>query len=922
MSFDWLNVPGLNFNNSSSNPHIQKDEPVPPSVSFSYNQPLNNNNQQQQTQKQPPMVIPKKNNPFANYMQNTTTTTNISTPLNQHLPQMANHLTTNIHTSIQNNPPTAIIPSNGSDNNHNTNNEESYIETTEDLQVPLSLSQVQLSHEEMRTYLRWYKYITTRTHGKLVRLNDVFKFLNNFDISEKLKERIFTIFRTCKNALNIGQFFAVLRLISLAVCRSILPTRRMILEKAAVPKPKPILNSQTDGEVYEEVDEEKEESNQNKGDDSKVDFDSFTSLLLTGKSTRKRIRRKIKNAAYRNKKVRFSEHITFQEPLQENTNDSGINDKKTDDNNLSEDGPLDLSLPMDQLLKLMAERKKRNTSLISEIPSEQQETEEEREELKDMQDSLSHFKQIRGPDSVSLIPPSYLGANGLMGISAQQVPLQPLKPTSTGSANHFMRQEYNTNFGSQDYASQQTMEPLKPTATGSANYLVRSQYSGNVSANIVNNTTATNSDSNFGNLIKNDNDTQSSAPSQYNNNISNTGNSNVPQIIEPLKPTATGSANYLMKKQINTINQMDMLPNESNTVLQDLFMNFPQYKTEMQEYSQNIQSSHPQQIRQQQIPTHPLTQQSTYGSNSYGALQSNQTSSPQHTMNNATNMLTQQSTYPVTDRTNSTYLSPQHTAQQQQFPPVNIATQGSFQNNNLLSASNIAGNYFQSLLSHTPSPNASNSTLPYQSNVSQLQPQPQQHQPTMTPANTIPSRIPQQNTFNNSPNILSQQIFNGSNNNNSNNGQFTYQLHNSTQPIQHTSNFGTNSQVLYNNQPQLPQQQQKQGVQYLGNPGSQQNQIQITNTIQQSNPHKTYLSNTVQPSAPAMSVSQQNTNQSQYLEAPNQLGIYSSKNNSNSLAITGQPNNSIPNASSSDTNILGNYQALQQQVNILQNRYR
>ena len=910
MSFDWLNVPGLSSNNNnSSNPNVQKNGAPPPSVSFDFIHSLKQNNQQ------PAMVMPKKNNPFANYMQSTTTTTNTSTLLNQQLPQNANYSMTTIKSNIQNSTPMATLPSNNDTViATNNNNEESYVETNEDLQVPLSLSQLQLSHEEVRTYLRWYKYITTRTHGKLIRLSDVFKFLSNFGISERLKERIFTIFRTCKNALNIGQFFAVLRLISLAVYKSILPTRRMILEKTTVLKPKPILNSQTDEEVYEEVDDDDDdEGNGNKQNDSKVDFDSFTSLLLTGKSTRKRIRRRIKNSAYRNKKVRFSEHITFQEPLQENANNAEGNDKQTDNNDISEDGPLDLSLPMDQLLKLMAKRKERNTALISEVPTEQQETEEEREELKDMQDSLSHFKQIRGPDSVSLIPPSYLGPNGFMGISAQQVPLQPLKPTSTGSANHFMRQEFNTNFGSQDSITQQTMEPLKPTATGSANYLVRSQYSGSMNVNPITNTTGTSNNSN--NLMENDIIAQSSTQYQY-NNIPNTGNTNIPQIIEPLKPTATGSANYLMKKQINSANQVSMIPNETHTVPQDSFMNFPQHRAEMQKYSQKLQTSQPQQP--QQVPTHPLTQQNTYRNNSYGVLQSNQSFLPQNTANTANNILKQQSTYPLSERSNSNYLIPQYTAQSQPLKTTNNVTQGTIPTNNLLSASNVAGNYFQSLLSHTPSPNASNTTLPYQNSTPQQQ--------TMTTTNVIPSRVPQQNTYNNSQNIASQQIFNGNNNNNNNNnnnGQFTYQLYTNTQPVQNSSSFGTNSQVSYNNQSQPSQQplQQQQRVQYFGNRGSQQNQMQVPNAVQSSNPHNTYIGNTLQSSAPTMVMSQQNTNQSQYLGPPNQFGMYG-KSNSPSPVTPRQPNNSIPNISPNDPNILGNYQALQQQVNALQNMYR
>lgn len=900
MSFDWLNVPGLNISNQVVDPTANSDG-TPPSVSFDFNQNLVSNNQGP--------ITAKKNNPFANHMnvQNTN-------PMgNQSQPQTVDHNMVMISKNDDNNHMTSSLE----DNHQN----DGYVEVHEDLKVPLSLSQTQLSHEEVRTYLRWYKFITTRTHGKLVRLNDVFMFLHNFNINEKLKERLIVIFRTCKNSLNIGQFFAVIRLISHAVAKCILPTRRMILEKATIPKPKPILNSQTDEEVYEEIEDEEINDNKElyKQDASKVDFDSFTSLLLTGKSNRKRIRRKIKNAAFRNKKVRFSEHITFQEPQEENEHrEPDLNNTSTA-GNISEEGPLDLSLPMDQLLKLMAKKKQNNTSLISKIPTEQLETEEEREELKDMQDSLSHFKQIRGPDSASLIPAAYLENNGGMNMTAQQLPLQPLKPTSTGSANHFMRQEYNVDYGSQNTIPQQVLEPLKPTATGSANYLMRSHQSEN-------------------GIESNDGSNSISAPQV--NFKQNT--EMVPQIIEPLKPTATGSANYLMKQHLNPTNQSNVSPNPTSGTIpaqQDQFMSFPQHRAEIQNQIHQTQPQgrvqvqlqmhqqmplqpqiQQQQQQQQQIPNRPLAQQNVYQNSGYNALQPKQSLSQQNTVNTSNNSLTPQSTYPQAERMHSHYLSPQHTLQtNSQVQNGNRLTPQTTQNNNhVLPGPNMANNYFQSLLSHTPSPNGSNSNLQNQHNVVQYNEQ----------VNTsIPSQNPQ-NSYSNTQNIVPQQIYNRPRTDSTQN---SYTSNGQRQQVQVSNvNSGYAYQPQQQQQQQHPQHQEQQQGQYMMNPIPQQQHmqqpqqhmqqhIQAQKSGQQAPQNNLLYNNQIGSPIPGVPMNQANTNQTQYL-APNQYNMYV-RSNSHS-PINGSTNTTISNNSSNGQDILGNYQALQQQVDALQNRYR
>ena len=245
-----------------------------------------------------------------------------------------------------------------------------------------------------------------------------------------------------------------------------------------------ILSSDNHEEVYEEVEDD---DNYNKAGDQKVDFDSFASLLLTGTTTRKRVRRRIKNSNFKSKKVRFSEHITFQDPPNSNQDSFTNNESRNkhtngedEGQNSSNDGPLDFTLPMDQLLKRLY-KGRQNSGLVSSLPSEQQETEEEKKVLEDMKDSLSHFKQIQTVDSASLPMSSMFLQNGsnlpinnvnINGVP-QQVPLEPLKPTATGSANHLVREEYNEGLNASNGGIQAGLQPLKPTATGSANYLMR-----------------------------------------------------------------------------------------------------------------------------------------------------------------------------------------------------------------------------------------------------------------------------------------------------------------------------------------------------------------------------------------------------------------------------------------------------------------
>ncbi|EJS41518.1 scd5p [Saccharomyces arboricola H-6] len=709
MSFDWLNVPGLNLGSGDQAEKKQPNGLGPPSVSFDFGA-----------------------NAAAQYDANFWDKGSRSQS-DTSLSYRSNHANARTSSAIKK----VDSPQKGDPHTDVRKTSEGegdvYTETHEDMQVPLSLSQGQLTHEEIRTYLRWYNYICLRTHGKLVRLNDVFRFLANFNLSQQIKDRIIEIFRSCKNALNIGQFFAVLRLISRAIIQGTLPLRRMILEKAPVPKPRPILNNENHQEVYEEVEED--DDNTTRAGDGKVDFDSFTSLLLTGRAIKKRVRRRIKNSTLKSKKVRFSEHITFQDPPnlnQDLSNNNGakkqINIEENKDQNASNDGPLDLTLPMDQLLKRLY-KGRQNSGLVSSLPSEQQETEEEKKVLEDMKDSLSHFKQIQTVDSASLPMSSMLSQNGNAQPKSnansntvpQKVLLEPLKPTATGSANHLVREEYNNGILPNNGVAQTGLQFLKPTATGSANYLMRSQM-------------------------------EQPQPYQPTNTADTVVN---PGGLQPLKPTATGSANYLMKQHLSpSMFQTQFTNQPSSPQPTGQFMNSPniivsQNNQQQQPYqgigsnksnaeSSNISPQHTYsnniRINDGNIMPMPKVEVSSahFAQNTFPRHQQSHLISPQNTVSQyqQSHLVTSQNNFA---QNQATMISPQNTYQNNQ--PTMISPQHTYSNN-------------QQQTSHIPPPPPPRSQQQQPTAVSSLQ----QSYPNMPEQNNL---LPNQNAYTNSPSIQS-----------------------------------------------------------------------------------------------------------------------------------------------------------------------
>ncbi|CCH45304.1 hypothetical protein BN7_4886 [Wickerhamomyces ciferrii] len=252
-----------------------------------------------------------------------------------------------------------------------------YIEDDEDLAVPLSLTIEQLTKDEAKTYLRWYNDIVVRKNTKLIRLSDVFNFLNNFNILDQNRSILEKIFRSC-TSLNIGEFFALLRLISHTILGTGIPSRKLIKVPAPIPKPKSILSKKRMNDL-ENGDDDNDNEFMNKltsntgSDASKFDLDSFTQFILTGERPEERQKKKKKNGL--SKRVKFSDEVSV-EPSAE----------------AAEPVNFDLTLPMDQLLGRYNKPKPQPSPESSGKINED-------EELHEMKDQFDHFKNVKNVDS-------------------------------------------------------------------------------------------------------------------------------------------------------------------------------------------------------------------------------------------------------------------------------------------------------------------------------------------------------------------------------------------------------------------------------------------------------------------------------------------------------------------------------------------
>ena len=267
-----------------------------------------------------------------------------------------------------------------------------------DQSIPLSLTAQDLTLQESKTYMRWYSDILARTSSRTVTINDVYNFLNNFKIPQDAKEKINKIFFKILSSINIGEFFALLRMIS-HVLQGKEPSRNLIKEQTTVPCPPSILSKKRQKEDEEDLE-------QDSNDKQPLDIDSFTQFLLTGERPSNNKRSK------KLKSVKFSDQIDVHDARAISPAESPLP---------VEQQQMDYLLPMDQLLERMKK------------PDE-----EEKEVLKDMESQMNHFQHLNTVDTMSVGGTPYLQPN--MTGPAQMARIfspspEPLRPNITGPAD-------------------------------------------------------------------------------------------------------------------------------------------------------------------------------------------------------------------------------------------------------------------------------------------------------------------------------------------------------------------------------------------------------------------------------------------------------------------------------------------------------
>jgi hypothetical protein len=216
----------------------------------------------------------------------------------------------------------------------------------------------------------------------------------------------------------------------------------LIQKPAPIPKPKSILSAKRVQEPEE--DEEPKETT--------LDLDSFTQMLMTGETPRKK--------KMGQKRIKFSDQVSIEPTMPKQVQPVKI----------------DLSLPMDQLMKNM--------------PNKQQEPINEEEELKDIQ--VDRFQNIKNVDSALIhgTPsniPSIFFDEVLSGTSSpsleQPTPLAPnhtgpvrlLSPSHTGpvTMTNGLQESMNVDYFSSRNHHIDSSHSLQPTRTGSLSSSVR-----------------------------------------------------------------------------------------------------------------------------------------------------------------------------------------------------------------------------------------------------------------------------------------------------------------------------------------------------------------------------------------------------------------------------------------------------------------
>ncbi|ODQ82491.1 hypothetical protein BABINDRAFT_5450 [Babjeviella inositovora NRRL Y-12698] len=332
--------------------------------------------------------------------------------------------------------------------------------TTSD--VPLSLTVSQLSPLEARTYLRWYGNILSRSLAvssqypeglkkTTIALAEIWTFFTNFKLQNWLKERLEQLFLKYRDSLNVGQFFALLRMVGhyyLDDCVEASIDKTVIQRPAPIPKPIGILSTAEANKRKRDLSPEPEP----KPDSAPLDLDSFTRFMLTGVNPQE---------SRKKKAVKFSEMLVTGSDTPE-----------------SQSSSIDLSLPMDQLLGQA--NGNANFTLnhpVTMMNSPHETREEEAKILKEMSPEIHNFDQVSSIDSMSLggkpanVGYSFLSFSNDSDMDLTQdtdfSDLKPLKPNMTGpNEMRSLGIDYKSLHKSQIQAFQQDAQLLKPNRTG------------------------------------------------------------------------------------------------------------------------------------------------------------------------------------------------------------------------------------------------------------------------------------------------------------------------------------------------------------------------------------------------------------------------------------------------------------------------
>ncbi|PSK38849.1 hypothetical protein C7M61_002153 [Candidozyma pseudohaemuli] len=294
--------------------------------------------------------------------------------------------------------------------------------------ISLSLTAQELTLEESKTYMRWYLDILARTNLRTISMNDVYQFLSNFRLLADAQEKINRLFSKILHLINIGEFFALLRVVSHTLAGEE-PSRRLIKIQTSVPTPPSILLKKRQNDDEEEP---KEPEPVPELPSKPLDLDLFTQFMLTGERPDERIPKK---RSKKLKLVKFSDQIV-----------TDVHDPASDrQQNAQPPGELDYLLPMDQLMNRLNASKAGPSGSSLQVPRSSpgpihSPDPEEKQILRDMEPQMNHFQNLNSVDTMLVdgVPANiHLGRQGYTPLPQEGLLLpqpQLLQPNMTGPA--------------------------------------------------------------------------------------------------------------------------------------------------------------------------------------------------------------------------------------------------------------------------------------------------------------------------------------------------------------------------------------------------------------------------------------------------------------------------------------------------------